>query len=98
MPHTQWLLHPVFWLIFKYKVKFSPGSMKKGKAWPTISDYLTRAKIPPVEAALIKLIPDSDVIQQLPTSLQLNLGAGGSAFLNKGKGGAKGKGGKGKKK
>jgi hypothetical protein len=31
--------------IFKYKVKFQPGNMKKGKAWQTIVDFLTKSKL-----------------------------------------------------
>ncbi|OHT00563.1 hypothetical protein TRFO_07888 [Tritrichomonas foetus] len=77
---------------FKFKIKFVPGDTKKGKAWPIMMNYFTNMKgIPQTETALIKLLPQNEVINQLPFNLRLNLGAGGSN-LNKKKGGGKGKG------
>ena len=84
-------------LNFKFRIKFVPGEMKKGKAWPIMQQYFTSIKGTPAEqVALMKLIPESDVINQLPFNIRLSLGAGGSAMQNKGKN--KGKKNKGKKK
>jgi predicted ribosome quality control (RQC) complex YloA/Tae2 family protein len=80
-------------LNFKYKVKFQPGDTKKGKAWPVIRDYFTSVKgVPPEQTGLIKLIPETDVINLLPFNLKVILGAGGTAVQKKRQGG------KGKKK
>ena len=77
---------------FKFKVKFQPGDMKKGKAWPIVCNYFTQMKgIPPEQTGLIKLIPDNDVTQQMPFDVRLSLGAGGTASQNKNKNKGKGK-------
>lgn len=76
---------------FKFKVKFVPGETKKGKAWPVISNYFQSMKVPQEQTALIKLIPDGSVTQQMPFDVRLQLGAGGSASMNKNKGKKKGK-------
>ncbi|KAH0792848.1 nuclear export mediator factor NEMF [Histomonas meleagridis] len=69
---------------FKYKVKFTPGDMKKGKAWPVIQNYFVSMKgVPPEEIALIKLVNGNDVINQLPFNLRISLGAGGTLMQNK---------------
>lgn len=85
-------------LNFKFRIKFVPGETKKGKAWPLMQQYFTSIKGTPAEqVALMRMIPESDVINQLPFNIRLSLGAGGSAMQNKGKNkGKKGK--KGKKK
>jgi hypothetical protein len=78
---------------FKYRVKFAPGETKKGKVWPVVSGYFTGSKgVPPEHVALIRMIPDSDVVNQLPFSLRLSLGgtAQKKAAQQK-KGGKKGK-------
>jgi hypothetical protein len=59
---------------FKYRVKFVPGETKKGKVWPMVSSYFTGTKgVPPEQIALIRMIPESDVINQLPFNLRLSL-------------------------
>lgn len=69
---------------YKFKVKFTPGETKKGKAWPIILNYFVNLKgIPNEEIGLIKLINGNDVINQLPFNLRISLGAGGTSIQNK---------------
>jgi hypothetical protein len=68
---------------YTYVVKFVPGEMKKGKAWAAMAAYLTGLKIPPEHAALMKLIPEGDVINQLPYAVRIIFGAGGQAQQKK---------------
>jgi len=74
---------------YKFKVKFSPGELKKGKVWPMVSNYFASLKVKPEQAGLIKLIPEGDVVNQLPFNVKLTLGAGGSSFQNNKKPGKK---------
>jgi hypothetical protein len=79
-------------LNFKYKIKFGPGETKKGKAWPMMREYFTSVKgVPAEQTALIKLVPENDVINLLPFNLKLVLGAGGTNLQKKKQQGKKGK-------
>jgi hypothetical protein len=53
----------------KFRVKFAPGETKKGKVWSILQNYFCGM----TETPLMRLIPEADVINELPFSLKLAL-------------------------
>jgi predicted ribosome quality control (RQC) complex YloA/Tae2 family protein len=77
---------------YKFRVKFAPGETKKGKVWPILQNYFCGMKgTPPEQIALMRLIPETDVVNQLPFSLKLALSGAAQKKAQQSKGGKKGK-------
>jgi hypothetical protein len=76
---------------YEFRVKFAPGETKKGKVWLILQNYFCGMKgTAPEQTALMWLILETDVINQLPFSLKLALGTA-QKKVQQGRGGKKGK-------
>eukprot|EP01048_Picozoa_sp_COSAG05_P009497 COSAG05_NODE_785_length_7361_cov_460.024397_4_plen_141_part_00 len=71
---------------YKYRVKLTPGKMKKGQAVKQIRDIMLKNREAlPLERQCIKLLPDSDMIRTILSNATV-----GSGTKSKGGGGSKG--------
>ena len=62
---------------FRFRLKLTPGSQKKGKGAKLAMDVLSRAPFAsPAEKAAIKLIPDADCAAALPGGVKISLPPG----------------------